>query len=333
MEQKSIWAFDQLPQEIQDWLQSESVESIIAELNKKYQLQGYQLTAVSLLTTWLVIKTIIPKAFLPVLLNEFNLSVPVGTALAQDIKKRILLPVKHGLRRVANIDIDEISFEPPVQVQARVDRFVQGKIAAPSTPISPAPQRAQTHVSPLPSQIPPPKQNAPEARLTKITGLEPGDSTVNLKGARLSRPVPPPQFSSPARPLVQARTEKAQLSIDPATRPPRKDFPKTTPQTEEKSLEYSGPEARTEKLQAPFPAPLEEKEEFSRPLPKPAKEIPPQPPAQKTSETPFVDPQPSAPPFVPAKTQNIPSARVLETAQPFEEDEVDLPTNLPPKQP
>lgn len=119
MAEKTL-TFQGLPQEIQDWLSSESVESIIEELNKKYQLKGYATGAISLMTTWLLIKTIDPEEFLDILMDEFSLDSRAGSELTKDIYQRILLPIKNGLRRSAELDITKLQVEPRMAPQKRV---------------------------------------------------------------------------------------------------------------------------------------------------------------------------------------------------------------------
>lgn len=160
MAEKTL-TFQGLPQEIQDWLSSESVESIIEELQKKYQLKGYAMAAVSLTTTWLVLGVISPEDFFDTLVSEFSLPAQTASALAKDIAQRILLPIKNGLKRAVHLDLSLL------RVAAR-----------------PAPQkRAVASVSPLPSQT------ASTLR-GEATKNQPSISAESL------RPAPQPQGTS-----------------------------------------------------------------------------------------------------------------------------------------
>lgn len=239
---ESTRLFQSLPQEIQDWLSSESVESIIEELTGKYQLKGYAQAAPSLITTWLVIHTIEPEEFLDVLHAEFLLDPRVAVALTRDIFQRILLPIKHGLKRGAGLDIEKIPLElPQTPITAR-------RTELPHTLAQEGP-RATTHVSELPSvatlrtsgnqhtptprarrtptsitgpetkeaprpQIPMPRkapqQQAPTARTTHTQNPIFSDVSLRRPEQQMRPVAPQPPRQEPARPEKQAQETEEQ---------------------------------------------------------------------------------------------------------------------------
>ena len=112
-ENKNIWPFENLPEEVKTWLRSDSVVKITEELNTKFDFFGSAQKIIPFMVTWVVIGTIKPEEFIKTTMDEFQLPAKQSGELAEAVLGRILHPIKPVLRKVLHIDIDKITETAP----------------------------------------------------------------------------------------------------------------------------------------------------------------------------------------------------------------------------
>jgi hypothetical protein len=166
--------FKNLPLEIKEWVGSDQVTYIISEVNKKLGMRnpfGNDIRVIPRLILRLAVKDLKPESFSNALQEELDLT-PVRTQQAvQEIKERVLEPIKLPLLRWG-VNINEIS---NFKIQnPNLTTGSQMPIPPPVTPLIPARQFYEPLKPPVPPPIPPrqyPIKPAPAEPLEEVIDL------------------------------------------------------------------------------------------------------------------------------------------------------------------
>ena len=106
-------AYQSLPEQVRDWLSSDSVTFAIAETNTRLGLKEWRRRIIPTLVLRLIVQDIEPTDFINDLSRELNVSFQTAKAIAEDIETKVLKPIENELRREVGVDIKLIYFGKP----------------------------------------------------------------------------------------------------------------------------------------------------------------------------------------------------------------------------
>jgi hypothetical protein len=180
--------FDSLPQEVRDWLQSETADKIIDELNEKFKLSDTQQNGIPFALTWMLIGRVPPQEFIASLIKRFAIEPKIAGQIAESVKDRLLHSVRGPLKERCGINIDLITMPPagsqPAAQTTTLAKPLVADIKKPTAPSQAMPVRVNSQMTAM----------AQTTRLSQGIGSEPNKNTMTAKPI-VAQPKPPAQHA------------------------------------------------------------------------------------------------------------------------------------------
>ena len=202
-------ALSSLPTDIKDWILSDSVLAITISINSRAGLWGSELSVIPSLITRLVLRQIKPVAFLPELIRQLPmLTVGQASGVAEQIRDRILQPIRNGLRNSLGINYLEITTVPPA---ANTPVVRSMPVEKPAVAVAPKPPV-------VPSRPAAPAQPAP-LRARTMEMQKPSMSDIRKPVARPAPATPPQRPAQPPTPSARVVPVQQGSFFPPVARP------------------------------------------------------------------------------------------------------------------
>ncbi|GEM_PF-2066680 len=103
-------AFHSLPDHIQEWLASEAITLLIAEINTKLGFKNEKRSVVPRLILRLTVQDLDPRDFINELSHELDISFQAAQTLTKELEDKVLSPIEIELRNSVGVDIKLMYF-------------------------------------------------------------------------------------------------------------------------------------------------------------------------------------------------------------------------------
>lgn len=145
-----LFPFDKTPEQIRDWILSDTVDGIIQELFTRHPtLKSPQRRAIPQIITAIPLRLIKPEQFFPTLTERFKFPALIADDITKTVKARIFDPIKTSMLEVYGINTDDI-LKKPTSATARTMPIEKPVIKPPVA----VPTQTPRPVGPPPPPVP-----------------------------------------------------------------------------------------------------------------------------------------------------------------------------------
>ncbi len=151
-----IFPFDKVPEQIRDWLTSDTVDGIIEELFKRYStFTNDQQKSIPLIITWLPLRRIKANQTISTLINRFKIDLAAAEDIAKTLEHRVFEPVKTGMLETYGIVVADMLQKPGIAARTMAIETPTNKPV-----VAPKPQASRPPAAPVPPPL--------KARITEM---------------------------------------------------------------------------------------------------------------------------------------------------------------------